>query len=70
MIESSINREFSEETMKNIFDNQVQWQIDIRHFCERNGKFAELRLDDVQSRFIIDQNYQFAYCGIPKVFVN
>ena len=31
VIESSINREFSEETMKNIFDNQVQWQIDIRH---------------------------------------
>ena len=65
--ESSINEELWEETMKNIFDKQVRWQNDIRDFCERNGTFSELHLDDIQSRLIIDQHYRFAYCGIPKV---
>ena len=66
--ESAINGELSEEVMKNIFYKQVRWQIDIKDFCERNGNFADLRLDDVQYRLIIDQNYRFAYCGIPKVY--
>ena len=64
---SPIIGQFSEETMKNIFEKQVRWQSDIRDFCNRNKQFETLRFHEIQSRLVIDQKYKFAYCQIPKV---
>ena len=61
------NGQLSEETMKYIFEKQVQWQNEIRDFCQRNKQFETLRFREIQSRLVIDQKYKFAYCQIPKV---
>ena len=65
----SINGQLSEETMKNIFEKQVQSQSDIRDFCRKHKQFETLKFSEIQSRLVIDQNYRFAYCQIPKVYI-
>ena len=50
---SPIIGQFSEETMKNIFEKQVRWQSDIRDFCNRNKQFETLRFHEIQSRLVI-----------------
>ena len=69
MKRNSINGQLSEETMKNIFEKQVRWQSEIRDFCQKNKQFETLRFHEIQSRLVIDQNYKFAYCQIPKVYL-
>ena len=66
----SINGQLSEETMKNIFEKQVQSQSDIRDFCRKHKQFETLKFSEIQSRLVIDQNYRFAYCQIPKVYIH
>ena len=64
------NGQLSEETMKYIFEKQVQKQSEIRDFCQKNKQFETLKFSEIQSRLVIDQNYRFAYCQIPKVYIH
>ena len=67
---NSINGQLTEEFLQNILEKQVQWQSEIRDFCQKNKQFETLRFHEIQSRLVIDQNYRFAYCQIPKVYIH